>query len=189
MGCFERKINESACQILCIPETKRESFDFFYIKKFYLRSLDKFVFFPSAGASGGLLTVWNSGFFDGFLVHANAYAIIVKFHCSLDNKIIHVTNVYGPVSSLEKAAFVTWLMNFNTSNFDDWVLGGDFNLIRHSDNRNRPGGEFGEMNLFNNLIADLDLVEIPFSGRNYTWSNMQHDPLLVKLDWVFTSST
>lgn len=31
--------------------------------------------------------------------------------------------------------------------------------------------------------------DIPFSGRNYTWSNMQSDPLLVKLDWVFTSSS
>lgn len=45
------------------------------------------------------------------------------------------------------------------------------------------------MNLFNDLIANLDLVEIPFSSRNYTWSNMQTDPLLVKLDWIFTSST
>ena len=44
------------------------------------------------------------------------------------------------------------------------------------------------MNQFNEIISDLGLVEIPFSGRNFTWSNMQADPLLVKLDWVFTSS-
>lgn len=44
------------------------------------------------------------------------------------------------------------------------------------------------MNMFNELISDFDLVEIPFSGREYTWSNMQDDPLLVKLDWVFTSA-
>lgn len=44
------------------------------------------------------------------------------------------------------------------------------------------------MNMFNELISDLDLHDIPFSGRNYTWSNMQSDPLLVKLDWVLTST-
>ena len=44
------------------------------------------------------------------------------------------------------------------------------------------------MNLFNEIISDLDLVEIPFNGRSYTWTNMQSDPLLVKLDWAFTSS-
>ena len=45
------------------------------------------------------------------------------------------------------------------------------------------------MQMFNNAILDLDLVDIPFSGRRFTWSNMQLDPLLVKLDWVFVSSS
>ena len=85
-------------------------------------------------------------------------------------------------------AFATWLMNLDTDNFENWALGDDFNLIRNSDNRNRPGGDLAKMNLFNDLVSDLDLVEIPFSGRSFTWSNMQADPLLVKLDWVFTSN-
>ena len=38
----------------------RESFDFHYIKKFYPRNVDNFAFSPSVGASGGILTVWNS---------------------------------------------------------------------------------------------------------------------------------
>lgn len=67
-------------------------------------------------------------------------------------------------------------MNLDTSNFDDWLLVGDFNLYRNPDNRNKPGGDLAEMNMFNELIADLDLHDIPFSGRNYTWSNMQNDP-------------
>ena len=29
------------------------------------------------------------------------------------------------------------------------------------------------MNLFNEAISDLDLVDMPFSGRNFSWSNMQ----------------
>jgi hypothetical protein len=33
-------------------------------------------------------------------------------------------------------------------------------------------GDFTEMNMFNELISDLDLIEIPFSGRDFTWSNM-----------------
>lgn len=44
------------------------------------------------------------------------------------------------------------------------------------------------MQMFNNTINDMDLVEIHFNGRKYTWSNMQSDSLLVKLDWVLTSS-
>lgn len=78
--------------------------------------------------------------------------------------------------------FATWLMNLDIPDLEDWVIARDFNLIKHPGNRNKPGGDLSEMNLFNEIISELDLVEIPFSGRNFTWSNMQADPLLVKLD-------
>jgi hypothetical protein len=45
------------------------------------------------------------------------------------------------------------------------------------------------MQMFNNAIIDLDLIKVPFSGRRFTWSNMQLNPLLMKLDWVFVSSS
>jgi hypothetical protein len=45
---------------------------------------------------------------------------------------------------------------------------GCFNLIRNPKNRNRAGGDINEMNMFNEIISDLELVEIPFSGRNFT---------------------
>ena len=44
------------------------------------------------------------------------------------------------------------------------------------------------MLMFNSLILQQDLVEIPIKGRNFTWSNMQDSPLLEKLDWIFTSA-
>ena len=182
------KIVESACHVLCLQETKRENFDPFYLKKFCPRNLDSFAFAPSIGSSGGLLTVWNSSLFDGTVVQTNSYSITVNLLGRLDNKSIHVSNIYGPSQPAQKLPFITWLMNLDTDSYQNWVLGGDFNLIRSPENRNKPGGDLGEMNLFNEMISDLDHVEIPFSGRNYTWSNMQSDPLLVKLDWVFTCS-
>lgn len=175
------KITESACQVLCLQETKRENFDLFYIKKFYPRNLDRFAFFPSIRASGGLLTVWNSNYFDGTIIQANSYAITVKMLSKLDSRSFHVSNIYDPSHSVEKLGYVTWLVNLDTSDFDLWIIGGDFNLIRHPENRNKPGRNLGEMNMFNELITDLDLVEIPFSGTSFSWSNMQAEPLLVKL--------
>jgi hypothetical protein len=40
---------------------------------------------------------------------------------------------------------------------------------------------------FNNTISQLDLQETPLKGQAFTWSNMQHHPLLEKLDWCFVS--
>lgn len=42
---------------------------------------------------------------------------------------------------------------------------------------------------FNAVISHLGLVDIPLKGRKYTWSNMQDNPLLEKLDWFFTSAS
>ena len=130
------KIKESACHVLCLQETKREAFDAFYIKKFCPRSLDKFAFSPSIGASRGLLIVWNSSLFDGTVVQANSYPITIKLICRFDNKCMHISNINGPSNLAQKMAFVTWLMNLDTDDFDNWALGGDFNLIRNPDNRN-----------------------------------------------------
>lgn len=69
----------------------------------------------------------------------------------------------------------------------DWIILGDFNLIRREENRNKPRGNVNEMFLFNETISLLGLNEIPLQGRKYSWSNMQPSPLLEKLDWVFTS--
>jgi hypothetical protein len=116
------------------------------------------------------------------------YAVTVKFLRRIDNRTFHVTNVYGPSHHDLKLAFVTWFLNLDTTDFEDWVIGGDFNMIREPSNRNKSGGDQSDMELFNDHRANLDLIEIPFSGKCFTWSNMQDDPLLVKLDWVFTSS-
>ena len=70
-----------------------------------------------------------------------------------------------------------------------WMLMGDFNFIRCTDNRNLPGGDINDMFIFNEIIGHLGLLELPLKGRRFTWSNMQDMPLLEQLDWVFTSAS
>lgn len=70
---------------------------------------------------------------------------------------------------------------------DLWLLLGDFNFYRSAHNRNKPGGNFNDTMVFNNIISHLGLIELPIKGRSYTWSNMQDSPLLEQVDWFFTS--
>ena len=62
------KINESACSIVCLQETKRDHFDTPFIRKFLQWCFDKFAFAPSIGASGGILVAWISNHFNGFVL-------------------------------------------------------------------------------------------------------------------------
>ena len=54
------KIDESQCAIICLQETKCENFDHSFIRTFYPKRFDRFVFSPSVGASGGIIVLWNS---------------------------------------------------------------------------------------------------------------------------------
>lgn len=73
---------------------------------------------------------------------------------------------------MDKAAFIFWLYHFDCLDFEDWILAGDFNLIRSLDDGIKPGANVQDMMAFNDLLLHLDLVDIPFHGRKFTWSNM-----------------
>lgn len=52
-------------------------------------------------------------------------------------------------------------MNLDISTFEDWLLVGDFNLYRSVEDRNKPGGDIGYMQMFNDLTSNLELVDLP----------------------------
>lgn len=66
---------------------------------------------------------------------------------------------------------------------------GDYNFYRDLSNQNKTGGDINDIFLFNSIISNLGIQEIPLKGRKFTWSNMQDDPLLEQLDWCFNSAS
>jgi hypothetical protein len=159
------------------------------LKKICPRRLSKFAYLPSVGASGGILIVWNDAIFNGDLLFQNNFSISINFTCKLSNDSWVLTSVYGPCQAEQKALFIDWFANIDMPDETDWIVLGDFNFIRGPEDRNKPGGDINDMILFNDAINRLGLIEPPLKGRKITWSNMQQDPLLEKLDWVFTSAS
>jgi hypothetical protein len=187
-SAIRNMIEESVCVAFCFQETKKSSLDITFLKNFCPRYFNKFEFVPSVGASGGLLTVWNSSQFIGELIYSGTFAITIKLTSQQSGQQWFLTNIYGPCSSTGRAEFTNWLYNLDSLDYDLWLMVGDFNLMRSPANRNRPGGDTNNMLLFNDIISHLDMVEVPLKNRSFIWSNMQQNALLEKLDWVFTSS-
>ena len=109
-------------------------------------------------------------------------SLSVDFRSLHNNAEWLLTNIYGPCSNEGKCNFVDWLKQISMPDDVDWLLVGDFNLMRSPDNRNKPSGDISEMFMFNEAISALGLVELPLLGRQITWSNKQFDPLLERLD-------
>uniref|UniRef100_A0A8R7P055 Endonuclease/exonuclease/phosphatase domain-containing protein n=1 Tax=Triticum urartu TaxID=4572 RepID=A0A8R7P055_TRIUA len=69
------------------------------------------------------------------------------------------------------------LYNLNIQTDDNWLIIGDFNFIRSTENRNMTGGDINDIFIFNEIIGHLGLLELPLKGRSFTWSNMQDSPI------------
>jgi hypothetical protein len=98
-----------------------------------------------------------------------------------------LVTVYGPCRGIERDNFFQWLHDLVIPFHENWLLVGDFSFMRSVDNRNKPGADMNVIFIFNEIISYLGLVELPLKGRSFTWYNMQKDPLLIQLDWLFTS--
>ena len=180
---------KAGCDIFCFQETKRQIWDIQFLRKFSPPDFDSFEFLPSIGASGGLITCWKSSLFSGQLIFQNSFAITIKLTAKHNGDIWFLTNVYGPCNQEGKRNFIQWLKHYTAVSDENWLIVGDFNLLRKPEDRNKPDGDVNEMLLFNEAISSLGLIELPLYGRKYTWTNKQPSPLLEILDWFFTSSS
>jgi len=79
------------------------------------------------------------------------------------------------------------LSSFCSRNAEPIIIGGDFNILRYANERNKPHGLNRFSSLFNFLIGFYELKEIIMTGGLFTWSNNQEDPILEKLDRVLVS--
>lgn len=155
-----------------------------FLKNVCPPNFDKFEFLPSIGASRGIITAWKSALFNGQLAFSNEFSMTVEFSSRHNNDSWILTNIYGPCTVEGKGNFLEWFEQIQMPESIDWMIVGDFNLMRKQEDRNKEE-DLTEMFMFNDAISALGLTEIILQGRKYTWSNMQPNPLLQKLDWVF----
>jgi exonuclease III len=100
------KILESACDIICLQETKREVFGTSYIKKFCLAAFDCYSFNPSHGAYGGTIIIWKSSKFSGHTIFQNNFSLSVELTSTLSGIPWVWTNVYAPCTLEGKLEFL-----------------------------------------------------------------------------------
>jgi len=132
-------ISNASCDIFCLQETKRQNFDNQAIRNFSPPGFNSFAFQPSIGASGGILTSWKSNIFIGQLIFQNNFVVITKMTAKHNGEFWFLANIYGPCSHDGKRDFLRWFKHYNITDTENWLLVGDFNLLRKPENRNRVG--------------------------------------------------
>src|SRR3954471_24671515 len=105
-------VESSGCSIVCLQETKRESFDLRYINRLCPKKFDKFAFVPSVGNSGGICTIWMSSVFTGSVFLSEMFALGVQFSSAQSDDVWSLVNVYAPCSGPNREIFSSWFFDF-----------------------------------------------------------------------------
>jgi hypothetical protein len=120
-----------------------------------------FAYSLSNGNSGGIITIWNGNAFSGTIITTSSYQVIVELICNISGEKWYITNIYASFHTEERHDFINWMNNFDSSSYALWMLVGDFNMIRSSADRNRPGGNTNTMMSFHLLYKHMTWKKYP----------------------------
>ena len=159
--------------ILCIRETKKESVDVKLCQYLWGGSSVSWECVPSSNAAGGLLCIWNNG---SFLVDRRVLGrgfIMLEGTWIKENKRVFIINVYAPCELQGKREQWAELLQLKSSYQEGlWCVLGDFNSIRHREERlssSQTVGTSSSISEFNSWISDMALEEVRSVGRKFTW--------------------
>ncbi len=158
---------------------KFRSFCGFHIFEF--RAID------ATGTRGGLVTAWNPDLFECVNHWVGAFSLNTVLRWRVDDQVFSVSNLYGPIDRALKEGFLQELRETASGIMGVWVLLGDFNMLLSVRDKNGPLGRTAEVLSFRQTVSSLGLLDIPLSGRSFTWSNGRPNPTLERLDRVFVT--
>ena len=180
--------------VLCIQETKMESIDRKLCQYLWADCDVSSEFAPATSSAGGLLCIWNN---DSYIVDRKVVGngfILLEGKWIKDNKRVSIINVYAPCELQRKRQQWEEILQLKTaSQAAMWCVLGDFNSIRHQDERVSSAQSVSvdpSISEFNAWISDMNLEDVRSVGRRFTWcrpngSAMSRlDRFLISDDWL-----
>ncbi|CAJ2645440.1 uncharacterized protein LOC123896129 [Trifolium pratense] len=181
--------------ILCIQETKLQNLDDFLCKTLWGSSPHGFSYRPSIGASGGLLTLWESSEVEVWSTESREHVLWCHGRFLRTRDEFHVANVYAPCDDGAKQG----LWDYFSVRLDSLVgkkvcVCRDFNAIKHIDERRSVRDGHRSLNHipFNRFIEDNSLIDLSLIGRKFTWfkgdgvSMSRLDRFLLSEEWCLS---
>lgn len=190
-----RLVNDLKPFVLCIQETKWTMVNDLMIKSIWGNSPCGFSFRPLVGASGGLVTVWDSSRLDVWSTMSFGNVLIIKGKVILTAEEFVIFNVYAPCELADRRLLWERLVPLVLNHGDiNLCLCGDFNSVRNLEERRGRSSVFRQVDadVFNNFIVDSSLIDLPLCGRLFTWyrgdgvSMSRLDRFLLSKKWCTT---
>jgi len=164
--CFSHIIKDHSLDFVGIQETKKKNFDPKYLRRVDPSDRFSWNWIPSVGKSGGVLcgvkketseiVSWTAG---KYLLQATVFDVKLKSVWTL-------VVVYGAAHDDKRDDFLAELASTCSNISTPYVIGGDFNILRESCDKNKDLHRSLYMDRFNSIIQNLSLREIHMGEAN-----------------------
>jgi exonuclease III len=180
-------IREEKIDFVGLQETKKDHFNDSLLSSLAGSKLFAWFSSPPNGRSGGLLVGFNSEVFDAREFEPGEFLTRSLVLHREKNFIWNFVNVYGAAQKEHKSRFLSELSAVCSRSQVPMLIGGDFNILRKAEEKNKPGALSKWSFMFNSIIDHHGLVEFELKNRLYMWSNNRSDPTFEKLDRFLAS--
>ncbi|XP_020102569.1 uncharacterized protein LOC109720094 [Ananas comosus] len=185
--CIRSVVSAYSRSVVCFQESKIDTVSRSFLRSCCGSSIDRCHFVPAIGASGGIITCWNSKVLSCSEALIRQHSLTLLLTHLGSGKSFYLTNVYGPPSWTGKDAFCSELTDLNHICSSNWIICGNFNFTKNQSERKGNRWSYKAMTMFADLINHLVMIDLPLSNQSFTWSNMQHQPSMAKLDRFLVS--
>jgi hypothetical protein len=149
----------------------------------------KWVWKEASGHSGGILMGVRVDSIEIEDAEVGEHYVSMVLRNMINNFRWELITIYGPAHHDRIPKFIAELSRKCLCATLPLVLGGwDFNLIRHSREKNNCNVNQNLMDHFNMFIDAYQLQEIRRNGPKFTWTNKQVSPVMVTLDRILVST-
>ncbi|KAK2392457.1 hypothetical protein QL285_065815 [Trifolium repens] len=165
-------VREKNPLVVCLQETKLQTCDNFLCTAMWGSTPFGFSFRPSVGASGGLLTIWDTTEVEMWSSLSRDHALWCHGRFIKTGEEFWVANVYAPCEGGAKQRLWDSLSaRLQVLRGMRVCVCGDFNAVRSiAERRSTSNGQRPSDHLdFNRFIDDNCLVDLPLCGRKFTW--------------------
>lgn len=111
------------------------------------------------------------------MTKVGAFSLTVELCSKSDNLKCCFISVYGPNMRSFKMSFWEELHDCYSDSSIPWVVCGDFNAIFALEDKLSGIPNLDDIRCANAFMFNLGLLEPPSSGRKFTWTNGQANPI------------
>jgi exonuclease III len=180
-------IGDENFDFLCFQETMMHDFSYSCIRQVDPRRNYLWDWLPAIERSSGILSRFKLERFDVGVRNQGKFILQHTLWDKMLSKKWSVLNIYGAAHDDQKDDFLVELAAFCFKNKEPYVVGGDFNILRFSSEKNKNYHPSRFSDTFNVVIQVNELREVTISRRIYTWLNNHVNPTLEKLNRILMS--